>query len=102
MAWVQYHRKNRVPVKESFMGMQKPAILILPDQQKKPVHEEFHARDRRRDNPDYDQNQADKGQIVRSVRTMDKRHNFLPRRIFAIRSGTMMYLSARRRQISPG
>jgi len=34
---------------------------ILPDQRKKPIHQKFHARNRRRYYPDYDQKEADKG-----------------------------------------
>jgi hypothetical protein len=40
---------------------ERPRIAVLSNQRKKPIHNHFHAGNRRRDNPDYDQNQADKG-----------------------------------------
>jgi hypothetical protein len=55
------------------------ANAILPDQRKELVHGDFQARNGRRDDPNNDQNQADKGQVLRSVRMMDKRHNCLPK-----------------------
>jgi hypothetical protein len=55
------------------------ADVVLPDHRKELIHCDFQARNSRRDDCKNDQNQADKGQILRSVRMMDKRHNCLPR-----------------------
>jgi len=52
---------------------------VLPDQRKELIHRDFQARNGRRDDPENDQNQPYKGQIMRSVRMMDKRHNCLPK-----------------------
>jgi hypothetical protein len=51
------------------------------EQQEKLVYRHFQTRNGGCDDPEYDQNQADKGQIVRPVRMMDQRHNIPPKRI---------------------
>jgi len=70
MEWHGCHIAARIVLERNNLsrarrtGRQPPirsAIRALPDQRKKPIHDEFHARDRRRDYPDYDQKQADKG-----------------------------------------
>jgi hypothetical protein len=49
------------------------------DQREELIDRHFQARNRRRDDPENDQNKADKGQIVRPVRMMDQRHNLPPK-----------------------
>jgi hypothetical protein len=52
----------------------------LTDQRKKLIDRHFHARHRQRKNPENDQNQAEKGPIMRTIRLMmNKSHSFPPK-----------------------